>query len=559
MEFAGELSQHRILQVCRRSQLSYHLPYRWGTWEELFTEQHFLAKGANGAVYRTAFRPAVAREFDTPAARGPIAVKVIQKNTIFSLRKWSHIQRELDTLRLCRNPHVIELIGVFQSPDAVYIILEFAQGGDLFDWLVARRKPKEAEVRAIAVQLLGTIFLMHERFGVVHRDIKPENILLKQRCRGSEEPHLKFADFGFARRYPVKTVGQQPGHNAALLAAVASSGVRINNNNHSTTNANNHFGTSLVGSLGANGSDSFDPGNFLLNATPCGTLGFAPPEVIQAYNARKADPIAHSAAPSTQVDTLKKMDIFALGVTLAILLTGQEPFPVQSSRAHMEAVARGVNFNTRPWQYVSTAAKQLIRKMLAAKSEDRPHALECLRSEWFEGTSAASSFLSRSMPPPTQQETEEDVRTFQKSVRSLRSRPGMVYVQNKDGTGVSMNSRAQAKMQEEEHIAAEENLGDGDDAIKLSDQQQQQPQSINVLSGGHSIATPNKGILKNNNNNNNGGVAERKVVFDQQQQNNNNTRPPLAPASSTTTTMQRLSGESYGNGEELGTPPLGIQ
>jgi serine/threonine protein kinase len=171
MEFAGELSQHRILQVCRRSQLSYHLPYRWGTWEELFTEQHFLAKGANGAVYRTAFRPAVAREFDTPAARGPIAVKVIQKNTIFSLRKWSHIQRELDTLRLCRNPHVIELIGVFQSPDAVYIILEFAQGGDLFDWLVARRKPKEAEVRAIAVQLLGTIFLMHERFGVVHRDI----------------------------------------------------------------------------------------------------------------------------------------------------------------------------------------------------------------------------------------------------------------------------------------------------------------------------------------------------------------------------------------------------
>lgn len=546
MEFAGDLSQNRVLQVCRRSQLSYHLPYRWGTWEELFTEQQFLAKGANGAVFRTQLRPAVAREFDTPAAKGPVAVKVIQKNSIFSLRKWSHIQRELDTLRICRHPHVIELIGVFQSPDAVFIILEFAQGGDLFDWLVARRKPKEVEVRAIAVQLLGTIFLMHERFGVVHRDIKPENILLKTRSRGSEEPHLKFADFGFARRYAVKpnSVFNQmanAGTQGALLAAVASSGVKINkansgsndgggyygNNNHYNNNNNMYQYTSsymnsnsFVGSLGANGGESFDPSTLLMNATPVGTLGFASPEILKAYNDRKQDPTTHAAAPLTPIDNMKKMDIFALGVTLAILLTGQEPFPVNSSRAHVEAVRRGVNFNTRPWQYVSVAAKALIQRMLSARVEDRPNALECLQSEWFEGTAANSYILQHpsarghhhQIPAQHQMlETEEDVRTFQKSVRSLRNRPDMVYVHNKDGGGVSMSSKMAAKIKEEDHIAGEENLNDDDDDIKVTSAPEQQLQQ--------------------------GG----------------NSKPPLVPLLA----QKKISTETAG--EELHTPDLSIQ
>ena len=104
--------------------------------------------------------------------------------------------------------------------------------------------------------------------------------------------------------------------------------------------------------------------------------------------------------------------------------------------------------------------------MLSARVEDRPNALECLQSEWFEGTSANSyiqqhpSARAHQIPPQHQMlETEEDVRTFQKSVRSLRNRPDMVYVQNKDGGGgVSMSSKMAAKIKEEEHIAAEDGL-----------------------------------------------------------------------------------------------------
>jgi serine/threonine protein kinase len=528
MEFAGDLSQHRVLQVCHRSQLSYQLPYAWSSWEDLFAEQQFLAKGANGAVYRAMLRSAFAQRHNVPRG-GPVAVKVIQKNSIYSLRKWSHIQRELDTLRICKHPHVINLVDVFQSTDAVFIILEYAQGGDLFDWLVARRKPKESEVRAIAVQLLGTIFLMHEKFGVVHRDIKPENILLKERPRGrNDEPHVLFADFGFARRYPVRPdqllnslVG--PGAQSALLAAIASSGIRINN-----SSGGGAFGGGS--SLGAPG-ESFDPSNFLLNATPCGTLGFAPPEVIQAYNARKADPTSQPAAPSTPIDTMKKMDIFALGITLAILLTGQEPFPVHSSRAHVEAVQRGVNFNSRPWQYVSGPAKNLLRRMLAARSEDRPHALECLQSEWFEGASAAGFdrenqhhhllLHNAKQAPPPPQESEEDVRTFQKSVRSLRNRPDMVYVHTKDGAGVSMSSKTQAKLQEEEHIAEEENLQQhGDDLIAISASHSPDNKMMPLLSGS---MTPSKGILKSSNQNqNNQNNQQQQQSYSNHNSNNNN-------------------------------------
>lgn len=593
MEFAGDLSQHRVLQVCRRSQLSYQLPYTWSSWEDLFTEQTFLAKGANGAVYRTTLRSTHAQRYNINRAT-PVAVKVIQKNSIYSLRKWSHIQRELDTLKICHHPHVINLIDVFQSTDAVFIILEFAQGGDLFDWLVARRKPKESEVRAIAVQLLGTIFLMHEKFGVVHRDIKPENLLLKERPRGrGDEPHVLFADFGFARRYPVKpdqllsSLVSGPGAQSALLAAIASSGIRINNG--STSNAHGVYGRSLVGSLGGGGGsgESFDPANLLLNATPCGTLGFAPPEVIQAYNARKADPASHSAAPSTPIDTMKKMDIFALGVTLAILLTGQEPFPVHSSRAHMEAVARGVNFNARPWQYVSGGAKNLIRRMLAARSEDRPHALECLQSEWFDGASAAGfdrdnhhlmTTLGIGKAPPPPQESEDDVRTFQKSVRSLRNRPDMVYVHNKDGTGVSMSSKTQAKLREQEDLAAEENLGpESEDQIQISTAQS--PDNVKMPLFASSSHTPGKGILKNhqqnqlqlqqsqqknvafggddtnNNNHNNNSNAGRSlaVAYSQQQQQHHATTGGFMMSHNG---IGGATQQDDFSGEELHTPPV---
>jgi serine/threonine protein kinase len=94
------------------------------------------------------------------------------------------------------------------------------------------------------------------------------------------------------------------------------------------------------------------------------------------------------------------MDIFALGVTIAILLTGQEPFTCHSSRAHIDAVNRGVNFNSRPWAYVSPAARNLLRRMLAPEAKDRPTALQCLQSEWIADTNAAVEYVQQALALP---------------------------------------------------------------------------------------------------------------------------------------------------------------
>lgn len=438
LSYCGNVAHHRTIQVCRKMQLSVPLPFPWGdTWDYFFTEGHFLSKGANGSVYKTTMR--------SDPKRQQVAVKVIQKNTIFSLRKWHHIHREIEALRSCKHPHVVELISVMQSPESVFIVLQFAFGGDLFDWLVSRKHPVEGDVKPIAVQLLSTLHFMHDVCGCVHRDIKPENILLEKRIKGSEVPHIRLADFGFARVFP----------QLARPQALAISGNR-----------------------------SLAPAHdVVVAATPCGTLGFAAPEIIEAYSSRKEairreeeemDKKGHSqtkrgttdasgpsspaqaglkspvGSPITPVEMMKKMDIFACGVTLCILLTGCEPFPCHSSKAHLEAVNDGASFDGRHWAHVSAEAKELLRRMLLPNAAKRPTAYECLHSRWLSnmklsGLSARGhptlSAGEPSRPTPatgatsatqllSAKEDEELAMSFQKSLRSLRKNDGMMFVTN---------------------------------------------------------------------------------------------------------------------------------
>ena len=122
-----------------------------------------------------------------------VAIKVISKSAFEKKANLEmKVQREIALMRLTNHPNIMKLLDVFDSPRHLYIILEYAQQGELFDFLISRKSLPESEALDIFRQIILGIEYLHE-FGICHRDLKPENILLDSCNR------IKIADFGFAR------------------------------------------------------------------------------------------------------------------------------------------------------------------------------------------------------------------------------------------------------------------------------------------------------------------------------------------------------------------------
>ncbi len=120
------------------------------------------------------------------------------------------LQQEIGVLKSVSHPNMLCLKDTFDEEDGVYLVLELAPEGELFNCIVMKQKLTEEETRKIFVQLSqGVKYLVcspihltlysrcshaqHER-NIVHRDIKPENILL-----ADKELSVKLADFGLAK------------------------------------------------------------------------------------------------------------------------------------------------------------------------------------------------------------------------------------------------------------------------------------------------------------------------------------------------------------------------
>jgi serine/threonine-protein kinase Chk2 len=122
------------------------------------------------------------------------AVKKFEKRTGESQRSQTEgLQQEIAVLMSVSHPNVLCLKDTFDESDGVYLILELAAEGELFNWIVMKQKLTEAETRKVFVQLFQGIKYLHER-NIVHRDIKPENILLTDKNLS-----VKLADFGLAK------------------------------------------------------------------------------------------------------------------------------------------------------------------------------------------------------------------------------------------------------------------------------------------------------------------------------------------------------------------------
>lgn len=121
-----------------------------------------------------------------------VAVKVIDKAATVDAAMEPRIIREVSAMRrLHHHPNILKLHEVMATKSKIYLVMELAQGGELFAKLSRCRRFSESTARRYFQQVVSALRFCHQN-GVVHRDIKPQNLLL------DHNGLLKITDFGLS-------------------------------------------------------------------------------------------------------------------------------------------------------------------------------------------------------------------------------------------------------------------------------------------------------------------------------------------------------------------------
>ncbi|XP_044238391.1 serine/threonine-protein kinase H1 isoform X2 [Ursus arctos] len=163
---------------------------------------------ARVAKYRAKFDPRVTAKYDIKAligrgsfsrvvrvehraTRQPYAIKMIETK----YREGREVcESELRVLRRVRHANIIQLVEVFETQERVYMVMELATGGELFDRIIAKGSFTERDATRVLQMVLDGVRYLHA-LGITHRDLKPENLLYYHPGTDSK---IIITDFGLA-------------------------------------------------------------------------------------------------------------------------------------------------------------------------------------------------------------------------------------------------------------------------------------------------------------------------------------------------------------------------
>jgi protein-serine/threonine kinase len=190
-----------------------------------------------------------------------VAIKLIRKESLQSnTTRLPKIYREIGILRDLQHPNIVRLHEVVETERQMGIILEYASGGELFDYILNQRYLKDPAARRLFAQLVSGVGYLHKK-GIVHRDLKLENLLLDR------NKNIIITDFGFANNFdPKDELGEEVEQKITDKEFIKSKGLdKVNNK-------------------GGRRGD--------LMQTSCGSPCYAAPELVVSdglYTGRKVD------------------------------------------------------------------------------------------------------------------------------------------------------------------------------------------------------------------------------------------------------------------------------
>eukprot|EP00668_Euglena_longa_P032309 GGOE01041617.1.p1 GENE.GGOE01041617.1~~GGOE01041617.1.p1 ORF type:complete len:541 (+),score=169.12 GGOE01041617.1:67-1623(+) len=317
------------------------------------------------------------------------AVKVLKKERLKDEKHWRAVLHEVEILRRIKSPYCIQLFDAFQSDTAVYLILEYVDGGELFDFIIQRGHLSEQEANHISRQLLEALRFLHCDQKIVHRDLKPENILMVK-----DRMQIKIIDFGFAKFFG------QPQTNT-LYPFTPNPGSRD------------------ITALSPGATIPSTPSELIMT-TPLGSLKYCAPEILKRL-------VTHGvqARVTTRVD-IQKLDMFAAGVVVYVMLGGAFPFSSKSRQALAIQIERGIKFPEERFKDVSEDAKDFCRWMLNPDRKKRPLSFEAFNHRWLRSTVPATPleiWQHGNKPEPIDNDLFDEIRNLEKAEEKNPANP----------------------------------------------------------------------------------------------------------------------------------------
>jgi len=122
------------------------------------------------------------------------AVKAIQKK---KLKDYTTFINEINILKVLDHPNIIKLHEIWEWNEVCFLVLEYCEGGELFNYILKQKHLSEAEAAMIMKQLFSALLYVHS-MNISHRDIKPENFML---AKADDSSCVKMIDFGLSKDF----------------------------------------------------------------------------------------------------------------------------------------------------------------------------------------------------------------------------------------------------------------------------------------------------------------------------------------------------------------------